>query len=174
MNSSIRTFHYAPVKAARVPGAFAAVSLTHKNPWPLPAGNRVSSQAGATSSPNSHREREQGKSNDHRQGRTDRMAPDSKVCISRSKARSWFEGGPPFSRLAFRARSSKDRGSSHLRCRRLHGRFPGAKHRAAPVYCCYCLTSKKHFLDPSLPRPTERHRRESPDLTPGDQVQAKP
>ena len=53
--------HYAPVKAARVPGAFAAVSLTHKNPWPLPAGNRVFSQAGATSSPNYHHEREQAK-----------------------------------------------------------------------------------------------------------------
>jgi hypothetical protein len=174
MNSSTRIFHYAPVKAARVPGAFAAVSLTHKNPWPLPAGNRVSSQAGATSSPNYHHEREQGESNDHRQGRTDRMAPDFKVCISRSKARSWFEGGPPFSRLAFRARSSKDRGSLHPRCCRLHGRFPGAKHQGAPGSCCYCLIPKKHVLDPSLPRPTERHRRESPDLTPGDQIQATP
>ena len=142
MNSSTRIFHCAPVKAARVPGAFAAVSLTHKNPWPLPAGNQGSSQAGATSSPNSHREREQGESNDHRQGRTDRMAPDFKVCISRSKTRSWFEGGPPFSRLSFRARSSKDRGSLHLRRCRLHGRFPGQSIRQRRTIAVIVLPRK--------------------------------
>ena len=174
MNSSTRIFHYAPVKAARVPGAFAAVSLTHKNPWPLPARNRVSSQVGATSSPNYHHEREQGEGNDHRQGRTDRMAPDFKVCISRNKARSWFEGGPPFRRLPFRARSSKDRGSSHPRRRRLHGRFSATEYQTAADYCCYCLASKKHLSGPTLTRLRERHRRESPDLTPGDQIQAKP